>query len=162
MLASLRLYSIAGGLMVAGGLSVLYVARKRRKTPELRERERRDFLQQVGRIIDGTVVDVAEIDEQGSPLQLLIYTYDVAGVSYEASQDITYLRQFIDLHTCRIGLPASIRYDPQNPGNSIVIAEGWSGLRTGKIIPLAVQQAAKMQSAQNASSGTQSAKDSPA
>jgi len=151
MLASLRLYSIAG-LFVAVSLSALYVIRKRRKTPEQLEKQRRDFLQQVGRIIDGTVIDVAEIEQQGRPVQLLIYTYDVAGVSYEASQDVTHLRQHIDMHTCRIGLPASIKYDPQNPGNSIVIAEGWSGLRTGKIIPLAVQQAARM-AAQQASSG---------
>jgi hypothetical protein len=152
MLASLRFYSIAGSLFVAGSLSALYLARKRRKTPEQLEKQRRDFLQQVGRIIDGTVIDVAEIEQQGSPVQLLIYTYDVAGVSYEASQDVTHLRQHIDMHTCRIGLPASIKYDPQNPGNSIVIAEGWSGLRTGKIIPLAVQHAARM-AAQKASTG---------
>ena len=151
--SSLRLYSIAGGLLMAGSLSAFYVARRRRKTPEQMERQRRDFLQQVGRIIDGTVIDVAEIDQHGSPVQLLIYTYDVAGVSYEASQDVTHLRQHIDMHTCRIGLPASIKYDPQNPGNSIVIAEGWSGLRTGKILPLALQQPAKKQAAQKASSG---------
>src|SRR5690349_17813502 len=150
--SSLRLYSIAGGLFMAVSLSALYIARKRRKSPEQLERQRRDFLQRVGRIIDGTVIDVAEFDQHGSPVQLLIYTYDVAGVSYEASQDITHLRQHIDMHTCRIGLPASIRYDPQNPGNSIVIAEGWSGLRTGKILPLALQQAAKKQVAQQASS----------
>ena len=151
--SSLRFYSIAGALFMACSLSAFYVARKRRKTPEQLEKQRRDFLQEVGRIIDGTVIDVAEIDQHGSPLQLLIYTYDVAGVSYEASQDVTHLRQHIDMHTCRIGLPASIRYDPQNPGNSIVIAEGWSGLRTGKILPLALQQAAKKQGAQKASSG---------
>ena len=151
--SSLRLYSIAGALFMACSLSAFYVARKRRKTPEQLEKQRRDFLQEVGRIIDGTVIDVAEIDQHGSPVQLLIYTYDVAGVSYEASQDVTHLRQHIDMHTCRIGLPASIRYDPQNPGNSIVIAEGWSGLRTGKILPLALQQAAKKQGAQKASSG---------
>jgi hypothetical protein len=150
--SSLRLYSIAAGLLTAVSLSAFYVARKRRKSPEQLEKQRRDFLQQVGRIIDGTVIDVAEFDQHGSPVQLLIYTYDVAGVSYEASQDVTHLRQYIDMHTCRIGLPASIRYDPQNPGNSIVIAEGWSGLRTGKILPLSLQQAAKKQGAQKASS----------
>lgn len=150
--SSLRLYSIAGGLLMAASLSAFYVARKRRKSPEQLERQRRDFLQQVGRIIDGTVIDVAEFDQHGTPVQLLIYTYDVAGVAYEASQDVTHLRQYIDMHTCRIGLPASIRYDPQNPGNSIVIAEGWSGLRTGKILPLSLQQAAKKQGAQKASS----------
>ena len=60
---------------------------------------------------------------------LLVYNYDVAGVTYEASQDVTHLRQFIDLYSCRLGLPASVRYDPHNPGDSIVISETWSGLR---------------------------------
>jgi hypothetical protein len=65
-------------------------------------------------------------------VQLLIYTYDVGGVSYEASQDVTHLRQHADLHTGRFGLRTSVKYDPQNPGNSIVISEGWSGLRLHK------------------------------
>jgi hypothetical protein len=53
----------------------------------------------------------------------------VAGVSYEASQDVTYLRQWLNLHSCRLGLPTSVKYDARNPGNSMVIAEGWVGLR---------------------------------
>src|SRR5580658_4380478 len=63
------------------------------------------------------------------PATFLIFQYDVAGVSYEASQDVTYLRQLINLHSCRLGLPTSVRYDPQNPGNSIVVSERWMGLR---------------------------------
>ena len=63
------------------------------------------------------------------PATLLIYHYDVAGVSYEASQEITYLRQFVNLHSCRLGLPTSVKYDPHNPGNSIVVSESWFGLR---------------------------------
>jgi hypothetical protein len=70
---------------------------------------------------------MAERDHK--PSTLLIYQYDVAGVSYEASQDVTYLRQLINLHSCRLGLPTSVRYDPQNPGNSIVVSERWMGLR---------------------------------
>jgi hypothetical protein len=35
----------------------------------------------------------------------------------------------VDLHSCRAGLMTSIKYDPGNPGNSIVIAENWTGLR---------------------------------
>ncbi len=66
---------------------------------------------------------------------LLIYTYDVAGVTYEASQDVTHLRQFIDLYSCRLGLPTSVKYDPHNPGDSIVISETWSGLRKSPIRP---------------------------
>ena len=62
-------------------------------------------------------------------MTLLVYKYDVAGVTYEASQDVTHLRQFIDLYSCRLGLPASVKYDPHNPGDSVVISETWSGLR---------------------------------
>ena len=99
------------------------------------ERERRDKLTQGGRIIDGTVIDVQEIEETPTSRQmiLLIYTYDVAGVAYEASQDVTHLRQFIDLYSCRLGLHASVKYDPHNPGDSIVISNTWSGLRESPI-----------------------------
>jgi len=123
-------------LLLGIGAAVLIVAFsywlfKRRKTPEQRERERRQRLCTSGRITTGTVIDVSELEESGKAgeLQLLIYRYDVSGVSYEASQDVTHLRHLVDLHNCRIGLPASIRYDPANPGNSIVVAETWTGLR---------------------------------
>ena len=49
-------------------------------------------------------------------------------------QDVTRLRQFIDLYSCRLGLPASVKYDPHNPGDSIVISESWSGLRKPTIV----------------------------
>ena len=84
----------------------------------------------MGRITDGTVLDVhEEHGERGAVQQLLVYRYDVVGVSYEASQDVTHLRHLVDLHSCRLGLPASVKYDAQNPGNSIVLAEDWTGLR---------------------------------
>lgn len=111
------------------GALAAYLLRRGKKTPEQREQERRKRINATGRITDGTVIDTHEVDEAGHAAQLVIYRYDVGGVSYEASQDVTTLRQLVDLHNCRIGLPASIKYDPQNPGNSIVVAEGWTGLR---------------------------------
>jgi hypothetical protein len=76
------------------------------------------------------VIDVQEmLGTRERPSTFLIYQYDVAGVSYEASQDVTYLRQLINLHSCRLGLPTSVRYDPHNPGNSIVLSDRWMGLR---------------------------------
>ena len=105
-------------------------SRSRRKTPDQLELERRKRISEVGRITDGTVIDVNEMQTKGSgELQLLIYHYDVAGVSYEASQDVSSLRHMVDLHSCRSGLMTSIKYDPSNPGNSIVISENWVGLR---------------------------------
>lgn len=131
MEASLRLYLIFG-LTAAGLLLALWAwARSRRKTPEQKEQERRLRISTIGRITDGAVIDVNEMPAGDglSEIQLLIYQYDVAGVSYEASQDVTSLRHRVDLHSCRAGLMTSIKYDPSNPGNSIVIAENWSGLR---------------------------------
>ena len=123
-------YLIIAGAAAAGAAVVGLWLRARRKTPEQLERERRERINQIGRITDGTVIDVSEVNENGrGAMQLLIYNYDVRGVSYEASQDITHLRQFVDLHSCRIGLPTSVKYDPQNPGNSIIVSERWSGLR---------------------------------
>jgi hypothetical protein len=126
----LRLVSLAILGIVAGGVAVGAYVRRHRKTADDRERERRAWLTARGRIIDGTVTDVREVtlDDRGD-IQLVIYQYDVAGVSYEASQDVTLLRHLVDLHSCRLGLPASIKYDPHNPGNSIVISETWTGLR---------------------------------
>lgn len=126
--STLRFFIVLG----VAGLSLASVAwaRRHRKTPEQREQERRLRISNHGRITDGTVIDVSEVQLNGvDELQLIIYQYDVAGVSYEASQDVTYLRHKVDLHTCRVGLPASIKYDPTNPGNSIVVAENWTGLR---------------------------------
>lgn len=125
-----RLYPLVAMAALGATLAVSAWARRHRKTPEERERERRLRISEQGRITDGTVIDVSEVKLNGSgELQLLIYQYDVAGVSYEASQDVTHLRHMVDLHTCKVGLPASIKYDPTNPGNSIVVAETWSGLR---------------------------------
>jgi hypothetical protein len=129
-MSPLRLYPLVlGGSAAAMVLGAFYWARSRRKSPDQRELERRVRLSATGRITDGTVLDVREYANNGAAVQLLIYGYDVAGVSYECSQDITHLRQFVDLHSCQLGVPASIKYDPHNPGNSIIVAESWSGLR---------------------------------
>ena len=124
-----RLYSLVlGGAGVVFALYFLF--RRKPKTPEELERLRREWLDSVGRITDGTVIDVQELPfENQRSSTMLIYQYDVAGVSYEASQDVTYLRQWVNLHSCRLGLPTSVKYDPQNPGNSLVVSERWMGLR---------------------------------
>ena len=127
---SFRLYGlvVAGGVIAAGSYALL---RRKPKNPDAVERQRRAWLEGVGRITDGTVIDVQELAAENGrrSATLLIYKYDVAGVSYECSQDVTYLRHWINLHSCRLGLPTSVKYDPQNPGNSLVISESWMGLR---------------------------------
>ena len=125
----IRLYILI--LAAAAVVALAYfMLRRKPKTADDLERERREWLDRVGRITDGTVIDVQEMPGASDrSATFLIYHYDVAGVSYEASQDVTYLRQLINLHSCRLGLPTSVRFDPQNPGNSIVLSERWMGLR---------------------------------
>jgi hypothetical protein len=124
-----RLYALVLAVVVAGLLTYFLFRRKPKTSVEL-ERERRSWLDQVGRITDGSVIDVQEIPgDDHKSATVLIYHYDVAGVSYECSQEVTYLRPLINLHSCRLGLPTSVRYDPQNPGNSLVVSERWIGLR---------------------------------
>jgi hypothetical protein len=129
-MSSFHLYLLAaGGLAVVAGAYALL--RPKPKSPAELERERRTWLDGIGRITDGTVIDVHEMAQTDGyhAAVLLIYKYDVAGVSYECSQDVTYLRQWINLHSCRLGLPTSVKYDPHNPGNSLVVSESWMGLR---------------------------------
>lgn len=132
---SFRLYPIFAFGAIAAIVGYGLLSRKNKKPAEDLERERRTALTRGGRIIDGNVIDVLELEDDVTQQQmtLLVYNYDVAGVTYEASQDVTHLRQFIDLYSCRLGLPTSVKYDPHNPGDSIVISETWSGLRKPQI-----------------------------
>jgi hypothetical protein len=134
---------ISGVTVVAAiaGAAALYWMSKKRPSPDELERDRRDGLVKNGRIIDATVLDISEMsaEESDRPLgmQLILYQYDVAGVTYECSQDVTLLQHVVDIHKIRLSFPASVRYDPHNPGNSLIVAEGWSGLRdTANSIPL--------------------------
>jgi hypothetical protein len=135
-MTSFRLYPVLAFGATAAIIGYALLSRKSKGSPEELEKERRTDLTRGGRILDGNVIDVLELedDQTGQQMILLVYTYDVAGVTYEASQDVTHLRQFIDLYSCRLGLPASVKYDPHNPGDSIVISEPWSGLRKPAIV----------------------------
>ena len=127
-----HLYAVV--LAIAGVALVIYfLFRRKPKTPQEIEYDRRVWLDQVGRITDGTVIDVQEIPgPDHKSATVLIYHYDVAGVSYECSQEVTYLRPLVNLHSCRLGLPTSVRYDPQNPGNSLVVSETVDGAKAVK------------------------------
>ncbi len=131
-MSSLRLYSYLFGGAAVAAAGILYWALRQNRTPQQMEQERRARINTFGRITDGTVIDVRETTSDGDGgMQLLIYQYDVAGVQYECSQDVTYLRHRVDLHSCKLGIATSVKYDPQNPGDSIVVSEDWTGLYQG-------------------------------
>jgi hypothetical protein len=110
--------------------AVMFLRRKRPTAEEL-EQARRRMLAQTGRVIDGMLLDVREMPaEDGRILTMLEYSYRSSGVDYECSQDITTLLHIVDPTLMRAGFPCSVRCQPGSPQNSIVIAEGWSGLRS--------------------------------
>jgi hypothetical protein len=113
------------------GVATWLVMRKR-PTPEELERKRRAFLVESGRIVDGMLLDSYEVNaEDGRALTMLLFSYRIGGVDYECSQDVTLLSALVNASKVRAGFPCSVRYQPGNPHNSIVVAEGWSGLREG-------------------------------
>jgi hypothetical protein len=123
----------AGSATIAllGAVGGWLVFRKRPTAEEL-ERARRLFLVQSGRLVDGMLLDICEVRaEDGRPLTMLVYSYRIAGVDYECSQDITSMAAVLDATQVRAGFPCTVRYQPGNPHNNIVVAEEWSALRTG-------------------------------
>jgi len=137
-------WEIAAGSVVLTGLIALGLWHKFRKrpTPEELERARRLLLSQSGRMVDGMLLDICEIeapvkpsskakDEPPTKLTMLMYSYHFGGVDYECAQDITSLLDVVDVTQVRAGFPCSARYQSGNPQNSIVVSEEWSGLRMG-------------------------------
>ena len=97
---------------------------RRRVTPEERERRRRAWLVETGKLGDGSLVEIRE--------DVVFYSYAVRGIEYTASQDITLLAERVPADLSH--MPAvSVKYDPRNPANSIVVAEEWTGLRGARV-----------------------------
>ncbi len=90
--------------------------RFRRKTEDEASRFMR--LSKTGRMAEGIILD-ATSDNDGRILQV-IYTYTLAGVQYESSQQLNRDQQ---QHPERYapGRQITVRYDPRRPANSIVI-----------------------------------------
>jgi hypothetical protein len=136
------------GLGVLAAVVVFFWLRRKKPDDAEIERERRAYLNRVGRIVEGQVIDVVEnardaasVDGKPRPVapvrtppaatmaqRLLFYTYAISGVTYETAQDITGLEERLHLTRVAAGQTASVKYDPSNPSNSILLADDWSGL----------------------------------
>jgi hypothetical protein len=101
-----------------------------RKHPAELERLRRLDIHKRGRISVGRIVDSVEAEAAGLRSSLVVYSYEVAGVAYEAAQDVTALPEIAAIAQFLSGRTASVKYDPKRPANSIVACEEWSGLGT--------------------------------
>src|SRR5260370_10140025 len=105
-------------LLIAGGT---WLFLNSRQTAADRERRRRLTVNRAGRMGDATIIDVRDC--------VLFYAYEVRCVAYTTSQDASDFKQLLPSETCRLVGPAGIKYCSNNPANSIVICEEWSGLR---------------------------------
>jgi hypothetical protein len=121
----------AGAVVVAGvGAAGAWMFLRKRPSPLEVEIARRQLLTQSGRLVDGTLLDVCEVPiDDGRTLTMLLYGYRIGGVDYECTQDVTEMQSVVDVAAVRAGFPCSVRYQPGNPQNSIVVSEKWSGLR---------------------------------
>jgi len=114
------------GLLVVGGW--LYMLSRRPTAFEI-ERRRREELAEKGRITDGVILDARTLTNQDSispTPEVLVYSYSLAGLTYNCAQDVSSLPERVQ--GFRIDQAVQVRYDPRNPGNSILVSESWTGL----------------------------------
>jgi hypothetical protein len=143
------------GLAVLAAGGAFFLLRKKPEDSGENERERRAYLNRIGRIVEGHILEVvdhaagehapkAEPNERpekragflgkrtvvvkNGAQKLLYYSYSISGVTYETAQDVTGLEEQAHLKRIAVGQSASVKYDPANPSNSILLADDWSGI----------------------------------
>jgi len=109
------------GLSAALVALAVWIVLRVRGNPEKRERRRRLNVHRHGRLGDAIITEASE--------NAIYYSYSVRGVQYTASQDIAALREHLPAEAHRLVGIASLKYATNNPANSILICEEWSGLR---------------------------------
>ena len=93
-----------------------FLDRFRKKTED--EASRIARLSKTGRMADGHIIDAVS-DDDGRITQVT-YTYTLAGVVYESSQELSDL-QHQRSNDYAPGKGIVVRYDPRQPANSIVV-----------------------------------------
>ncbi len=113
---------IAGAAVAGLGAWGIYRYIQSRPSAAELERRRRAGLHARGKMGDANLLEYRE--------HMVVYSYAIGGVEYMASQDLSDLQPLLPADRWSTIGPASIKYDPRNPANSIVLSEEWSGLRT--------------------------------
>ena len=141
-----RVWIGAGAAVALVAGTLLYKWKNKPPSEDELERRRRLHVNQVGRIAEGRVIDLMKQEipagqrrtmgvfrksngaEANATRQMICYSYSISGVTYETAQDVTGLEARVMPHKLIAGQPASVKYDPSNPSNSILIGDDWSGL----------------------------------
>lgn len=112
---------------IAAG-AVYYLKRRQKKDPAELERLRRIALGRTGRIVSGEITGLIEPDGTNTTM-LLVYRYDISGVTYEVTQDVSTMPAVASEASHLVGCAISVKYEVKHPTNSIVVCEEWSGIR---------------------------------
>ena len=75
-------------------------------------------LSKTGRMTDGEIIDA--VSDNNGQITQVTYTYTLAGVQYESSQELSELQQQRSSDYAP-GRQIVVRYDPRSPANSIVV-----------------------------------------
>ena len=105
-------------------VAIVWLLRRMRKSPEELERLRRELVSGKGRQLDGTDTDI-----DGATVHFI---YTVRGMEYQAAQDLSALRDRIPNDPELWLGPVTLKFMVDNPANSIVLAEDWSGFHTSR------------------------------
>lgn len=92
---------------------------RRRKTPEERERRRRLDINARGRMIEGLVTEARD--------NLVFFRYSWRGIDYDTSQDLSFIADLLPGDRSTVIGPVTVKFLSENPYNSIVVCEDWSG-----------------------------------
>jgi hypothetical protein len=93
-----------------------FLDRFRRKTED--ESSRIARLAKTGRLTDGQIIDA--VSDRDCKFVHVTYTYLLAGVQYESSQALSEQQQARATDYAP-GKQITVRYDPRQPANSIVV-----------------------------------------
>ena len=118
----------AATIVIAGVVAWRAVRRWRQISPDEIERLRRNEVNACGRIGIGRILELADPVPDGPAGPILLYEYEVAGVTYQAAQNVSAMVEIAAAAPFLPGQTTSVKYDPKQPTNSILACEGWCGI----------------------------------
>lgn len=96
-------------------MGILDIFRRKKGDDEAARRAR---LLRTGRIADGSISDI--VTDENNRITQVFYNYTINGVDYEASQSLDTEQQQRQSDYFP-GTRITVRYNPRQPGNSVVV-----------------------------------------
>ena len=104
--------------LLAAGVAILY---RVRRDPREREKRRRLAVTRRGRMCEAFVTD--------SSAEIVHFKYTISGVDYTASQEVNELPHLLPARPESLIGVVYLKYMPNNPANSVLLSEEWSGIK---------------------------------